>query len=480
MVAEKLQERIGQESDRFAWGLVLFVAAAGGAIWLSLHVGDLGYRFKYLQPNMELDYAVGVLMWFGFAVGILIFGRDSRRMLLLAWVAKFFVVLVAMLFYEHHYGLDAGDYFDLKLSGRHWWYPGVDFREDLIPSFTPKYRMGTGLAEGYEPETLGGTSTTENFLRVLLLVTYFTPPSYHAMKVEFAFFGLLGVWFFYRAVVVAAGRPWPAVFYVLAFFPSILFWSSTLGKDPLQFLFMGLYAYGGALWFVEGRLRAILWIGMSLLVVYLIRPWSSVMGGAALILATVLGRGRPWQVGMMTLLTIPVLMLGIHQLVVFLEGRDLSLVLGFVESVRGVAEGYGMEGASGEKDVDLSSRDGLIASWPLAFFSGLFRPLPYDITNPFTALAALENTIVLVLAVVALFRFRLAYLRDPLVLWPFLYTVIWTNFYGFIVMVNFGSGVRYKIQMWPFFLLMLLSLTYSQGRAFLTSRLPARRADFRH
>ncbi|RJR47034.1 MAG: hypothetical protein C4576_10125 [Desulfobacteraceae bacterium] len=435
------------------------------ASWVGLNMQSLGFRIE--QPNLALDYTMGVLWWFVFAAVILSFRGESRRLLMIAWTVKFIVVLVLMLFYEQRYGLDAYTYFGATRTGQHWMYAGVDFRDDMIPVFRPVYHTISGypLLEGEE----GGSLGTENFLRFILIVSMLTGPFYHAIKVAFAFMGLLGVWFFYRAVVVGIGQPNSTIFYLLAFFPSILFWSSILGKDPLQFLFLGLYSYGTAIWLVERRLGASPWIVVGLAGAYMLRPWISVMGGAALIFATLLGRCRAWQVGIMFVFALPILVyVGQKTLSVFvMGGPDIDLVL---NSMQTISSGYASDAGSGDKDVGGSAADSADVSWPVAFFAGLFRPLPFDITNPFTALAAVENTVVLLLAVVALFRCRLGYLRDPLILWPLLYTLMWAGTHGFIVLVNFGSGVRYKLQMWPFFLLFLACLTHKEGRRFLDSR----------
>ncbi len=442
------------------------VALTWFASWIGLNMESLGFRIG--QPDLAVDYGMGVFWWFVFAVAILSLADESRRMLLLAWVVKFVVVLIFMLFYEQHYGLDAYTYFWLKLTGQHWLYPGVDFREDMIPVFRPVYATGTGH------RLVGSTDCcpsigSENIIRFSLLVASITGPFYHAMKVAFAFMGLMGVWFFYRAVVVAMERPCPAMFYLLAFFPSILFWSSILGKDPLQFLFLGLYAYGASLWLVEGRLGAVPYLAIGLMGSYLLRPWISVMGAAALFLATLLGRCRAWQVGLTVAVAAPLLLYaGQQALSLFVTGPvDVTLA---IEAMTTTSRGYASVDATGVKGVDFSSTDAMVGSWPLAFFAGLFRPLPFDITNLFTALAAVENTVVLSLAFAALFRFRFSYLRDPLILWPLLFTLMWTSIHGFIVLVNFGSGVRYKLQMWPFFLLLLICLTHEEGRKLLASR----------
>lgn len=455
------------------------VVLFGLVVWISLNASALGFRFADIQPNMEMDYAMGLVWWLLLACAIAMFARESAPMLLAAWIGKFFVVLVAMLFYEYQYGLDAYHYFALKLTGEHWMYPGIDFRKDMIPSLQPLVTPDGG--------SYGGGIGNENSLRFMLIVASVTGPFYHAMKVMFAFFGLMGSWFFYRAVVVALGRSYPAAFYLLVFFPSIIFWSSILGKDPLQFLFLGLYAYGGALWLVEGRLSAMWFLGLGLGGSYLIRPWTSLMAGSALALATLLGREPRWKVALALgggLACLPYVwghvqsMMNFDLTDVYGDGEDnfggegASLALEFI-TVR--TQGFAEGGGSGGDLLDATSGGSLQGSLPLAMFTGLFRPLPFDITNPFTALAALENAVVLALALVALYRLRPAFLRDSLVIWPALYSLMWTTLHGFIVMANFGSGVRYKLQTWPFLLMAILILVHKQGRALLESRMPEER-----
>lgn len=100
----------------------------------------------------------------------------------------------------------------------------------------------------------------------------------------------------------------------------------------------------------------------------------------------------------------------------------------------------------------------------------MFRPLPFDITNFSTAIAAMENSVVLSLAVVALFRMRFVYLREPLLIWTGLYILTWALLYGLIVLANFGAGARYKLQVWPFMILVLVTLCWREGRKWLDSR----------
>jgi hypothetical protein len=82
---------------------------------------------------------------------------------------------------------------------------------------------------------------------------------------------------------------------------------------------------------------------------------------------------------------------------------------------------------------------------------------------------------VLIVAAIGLLRFRLVYLRNPIFLWLLLFTLMWSLMYGYIVLANFGSGARYKLQVWPFFLMLLVCLGHPEGRAWLASWTPEER-----
>lgn len=460
---------------KIALGLVA-CPVVGCIVWLSLNVRNLGWRFEYLQPALELDYVMGIFMWAVFAVGILIVGGNWRRMLLLGWIGKLFVLLVAMLFYEEHYEADAIAYFSFRLTGEHYNYDAsglssFDLIADLISGIMVPFEMDV-YNDGGMPNFRN--KPMENFLALFALVTSVMPPYFHALKVGVAFIGFMGSWCFYRAVVVALGREYPAAFYLLAFFPSIIFWSSVLGKDPLIFLFLGLYAYGGALWLVQGRLTALGIVGVGLLGATLIRPWMGIVGAVSLVVANMLGRCRPRQVAAIVLAS--ALVLPFYWEEASSRFRDLVIMEVIQQRVEGVAGDTAKSSGSGAQLPDLQGEEPSTLL-PLIVFSGLFRPLPFDITNPFTALAAVENSVVLLLAVAAIHRFRLAYLRDPLVLWPILFSLMWAALYGLVVMANFGSGVRYKLQTMPFLLLVVMLLTHREGRALLASRISGKKKE---
>jgi hypothetical protein len=468
-----MMEGMAEHIDhRWAWGLISLFAV-GVAVWTGLNMPVFAQKIE-IAIDREFawgpDYVMGLFWWLVIAVMIFVFGGESARMLQVAWLGKLLVTLVIMIVYERFYYLDSYGYFLLTHTGEHWMYPGVDFRNDLMPSL-------------FESDTLrglkfGGGVGLENTLRFTLLISLISGPFFHALKVWMAFIGFMGVWFFYRAVVVALGRECPSMFFFLAFFPSIIFWGSILGKDPIQFFFLGLYAYGGAIWIVEGRLRAIGFIGLGVLGSYLLRPWSGGMAAGMLFLALLLGKCRTIQkISAVIPMVILAVLAGPAITAMDIDPSQLGpeVALELLQAKGGsFAQDTRYSQGSGAEFLD---ETGGMLTVPLyvAMFSGLFRPLPFDITNPFTAIAALENTIVLLMAVIGLAHFRLRYLRNPFFLWLVLFTLGWSVLYGYIVMANFGSGVRYKLQVWPFFLMLLICLTRREGRAWLNSWTPESR-----
>src|ERR1700685_2401582 len=165
--------------------------------------------------NVVRDYASGL----GWACVLLLFvltwpvSRAHKKLLAAAWLVKCFVALVVMLPYEQHYwGLDCWSYFQ---------------------------RAHFGLSE---LSPLNGGSDLIVWLGALHLKV--GPDSYHAMKLSFALIGLVGGYLFYRSAEILIGRYSPLTFWALTLYPSVLFWSSILGKDPTMLAAIALHVWG--------------------------------------------------------------------------------------------------------------------------------------------------------------------------------------------------------------------------------------------
>ncbi|MDQ3389134.1 MAG: hypothetical protein M3483_06480 [Gemmatimonadota bacterium] len=227
------------------WAWVL-----GGLIGLSVPsflalVGVLGRNIP--QDAIGADYLAGVLWAVVLALGILVapVPFQDRRALLVLWGAKCFVTLGFMLVYEYTYGLDSYMYF-----------------EESIREVRPSPELN--------PDLGGGTET------IAVLAWYHArvlPESFHALKVSFSMVGLIAVYLFYRAVNLYHPLENAAVLYFLGLFPSILFWSSVLGKDPLVLLGIALYAFGTVGLARRRRLLFFIPLVGGVLIAMAIRTW---------------------------------------------------------------------------------------------------------------------------------------------------------------------------------------------------------------
>ncbi|MEI6522867.1 MAG: hypothetical protein WCO37_05165 [Bacteroidota bacterium] len=105
---------------------------------------------------------------------------------------------------------------------------------------------------------------------------------------------------------------------------------------------------------------------------------------------------------------------------------------------------------------------GVLSKFPIAVFSGIFRPTLIDAKNIVMLISAIENTLVLlfflyVLFSIGIFQFYKIISENPVIFFSILYAII----FGFAVGLstsNFGALVRYKIPSTPFFLSSILMI----------------------
>jgi hypothetical protein len=118
---------------------------------------------------------------------------------------------------------------------------------------------------------------------------------------------------------------------------------------------------------------------------------------------------------------------------------------------------------------------GMLRKFPLAVNVTLFRPYLWEAYNPVMLLSALESLVTLILTVYILFqvgiRKTVSYVVSrPIILFCLLFAIAFSFSVG-ISTYNFGSLVRYKIPMFPFYLSGLFILQYfAQYRARLLTK----------
>ena len=410
----------------FAAALVALGISATGVILL-MNMEIFGHRIP--SPNVSIDYLKG-LIWALLLLFLLQFfpiPSPHKKGLSTIWIIKIFVTLGAMLIYEERYILDAYSYYKQSVN------------ESAQHSFA--FFDGTLFIEW-----LG--STINRFLPYT--------NAYHALKVLWAFAGLMAIYSFFLAYTKISKVKGTQNLLILALFPSVLFWTSILGKDPLNFLGIGIFTLGIAYLDRKEGKRALIIIISSLLLVSLVRFWL-----APLLLAGLCGyiiftgeRTRLQRTSLFLAFSTG-LYLALRSMFRFLKIYDVNE---FVARINFFSRSWSTHGGSGQAPPSFNSAQDLMMFIPKGAFTALFRPLPGEVNNLFGLLAGLENLLVLILAI-----YVVRYGKGITRAYPFLnfciaFVVVWSIFYGFISYQNLGTAFRFRLQVLPL-LLMIFVLT---------------------
>jgi hypothetical protein len=378
--------------------------------------------------NIVRDYVWGIAWACILSVSILAcpIRWEHKRLLAAGWLVKCFIALIVMLPYEQYYwGADCWNYFQ---------------------------QAHFGLVE-LTPRMVNGSSDLIIWLGGLHLAV--GPDSYHAMKLSFAFAGFVGVYLFYRAAELLLGRSAPWAFWALLLYPSILFWSTILGKDPLMLAAIGLNVWG-VVNVAVGRKNVHLWaviVGAG--AASAVRIWM----GPILILPCLLILGLRIQSPAKRLLAVLLVGLTLAALAPAAADRlQLDRGADLLEATRTLTGGWDRANSSLKLDVELNSTWDLLLFTPQSVFIAFFRPLPGDVPNLFGWFAGCENLGLLLLSLWALFRLRLRHFRNPVFLWGAALVMTWGLFYSVVAYKDLGTAVRFKVQILPIMLGLIVFL----------------------
>ncbi|MDB5038720.1 MAG: hypothetical protein JWQ35_2248 [Bacteriovoracaceae bacterium] len=421
--------------------LKIFIFVSLAAILTAVFSGQLFELARGLGNNspkfrMDEDYFWGVLWALGLGAVIyaLPLGRVEKIWLLIFWAFRCVITLGLMLFYEDFYSsLDSYGY------------------------------LKRGILAQVDSGNFGGAGT-QHLDQLLILTNHYLPihSSYHAIKVIFSFIGLGAVFSIWRASVLFFEKENFRFFLILGFLPSLTFWSSVLGKDPVNFLGGSLYILGVAYFFKNKKNFAFFWILMGTAIACWVRIWSVALFFLPFLLAPIFREFFNRK--------IPIKSLIIPTLVILLGGFYLDSWLGpiiesfgreYLESLNRMSAGW--DGGS-TQDLIFNSWGAVLRFLPLGVFTALFRPLPFDVNNAFGILAGLENFILLLFTIRAVFKSSSLAWRDPSVLWCSSFILIWGLFYALVSYHNLGSAFRFHLQVLPFQLLLILFLNRQKSK----------------
>jgi len=359
---------------------------------------------------------------------------------------------------------------------RHYMVQNVYLSGDSLSYYTAGTEFATAWRAGVIPPLSGsgslGTQVVEAFTGGLFAI--FTPDLLggFVMFSMLSFLGQLGLY--------AAFRRWakphqlkPYAFLVL-FFPTFAFWPSSIGKDALVILCLGLAAYFISRLLESFELRWILPLGLALTGLGLIRIHIAGLVALALVAALLVSKlriGAGFLARGRKLLTFAgaaaavVLAVTLIPDIVGLELGDLEDITPFTTEItrRTSEDGTIAAGSPVDSIVDVPGAVALV----------LFRPYLFEATELQHFLAAAETTLILLLSVwklPAMVRNWREWRNNAYLVFCTLYTLAFAV--AFSVVRNLGIIARQRGQVLAFFLAVVIGLGWNETKKVTRGRIP--------
>jgi hypothetical protein len=258
------------------------------------------------------------------------------------------------------------------------------------------------------------------------------------------------------------------------FIPSVVFWGSGLLKDTITLSAVGWYAYHFYYFFIRKKftfssamcilISSALLIGIKPYIFFALVPGSIIwLSNERLVnVKSKLLRAIAAPAFIATGIGLGVLILGQMSETLGVYAIDKVLDKAVESNMDQKSAYYGGNSFDiGDFDASFS---GVMSKTHLAITATLYRPFLWEAKNPVMFLSGLENTYILLLSLLLLFKLKITNFflligQNPLVLFSMLFALFFAFSVG-LATSNFGSLVRLKIPCIPFFVSSLFVLKH--------------------
>jgi hypothetical protein len=325
-------------------------------------------------------------------------------------------------------------------------------------------------------DNLGYMVKTSNFMvpRSGMLFSYVFGNSYTALSMCYSFFAFWGCWKSFNVFASLYPHVRKGLAICVLFFPSVVYWGSAITKDSICVGSLGLFVYSFYQLFFQKKSFALHIASMVIwgAVLFFTKPYLLLGLIPALSLWYFLKVNRSIKDKGIRYLSFATLLAIISGSIIFLIQFMLNLEFleldkykaeNIAQYATSSQEGYNLAGGSnfniGTLDGSLGS---LVSMFPKAVNATLFRPYIWEVNSPIMLISALESLLIFCLFIYGLVKlgfkkFFGSIFSSPVLIFMFVYSFFLSGLVA-ITTNNFGSLVRYKIPVMPFFLAMIIIL----------------------
>lgn len=302
--------------------------------------------------------------------------------------------------------------------------------------------------------------------------------SFTSTSLWFSLFSYFGSW---RLYFVFRDR-YPTMNKTLAipflFIPSCFFWGTCITKDAIALGAFGLFFHSFYFLFFKRRFRigTLFWLVLSTYLVAVIKGYILVLFFPALFFLIFFNAFGQIKSRMLKFFSLPIIFLLILLTINFgynylsnSEVFNQYVNEQTTEKIKGQYQ-YLAKQTEARSSYDLGEFEptipGILSIVPKSIIITLYRPYLFEINSPPLLLAGIESLIALLLTLyvvfkVGLFKFIRALFSDNYLLFCLIFILSYSSIVG-ITSGNFGSLMRYKIPIMPYYFTILSVIYYTQ------------------
>lgn len=309
-------------------------------------------------------------------------------------------------------------------------------------------------------------SQTYFVVRVIWPMVLFGLQSFIATSVLLAVVSFGGIWRMYRVFIMEFPQYKKQFAIAFFFIPSVFFWGSGLLKDTITFSAIGYFFYSFYMAVIKRRkiLKNLFLVYLSLSVIINIKPYIFVglLPGALIwIIAHQTSKIQGNFIRGVTFPTALIIGIACGYLLLIILGDELGkysldkILMEASLSNHDLKQNYYKGNSFDIGKVD-PTIDGMLTKFFPAINAALFRPYLWESNNMLMVVSGVENFIILLYTIYTLYRVRIIgifpfFVKNNLLT----FSLIFSLFFAFSVGIstsNFGSLVRYRIPLLPFYI----------------------------
>jgi hypothetical protein len=316
-------------------------------------------------------------------------------------------------------------------------------------------------------------------IRIAALFDLLTFSSYSGTAILFSVFSFTGMWMLFQTFYKYYPAYHLGLVLATCFVPSVFFWGSGVLKDTVVVACVGMATYYISEVLIDRkvRLNSILLLLGLLYVVFKVRVFVLQAFLPAVIIWILAYNYNSIRSGWMRLALVPfmavILLVSVYFTVNKIGETNAKYSIANLASTSRITAfdiGFytGRDAGSGYR---LAVTDwtplGMLQAAPAAINVSLFRPYLWEIKNPLMFVSSLESAFIMLFTLIVFFRnirHLAAALSNPHVIFCFSFSLAFAFAVG-ISTFNFGTLVRYKIPLLPFFLIGLVIMNSYSNKA---------------